>query len=363
MRVAIVAAVALLALPVLAGCIGGEGHSEWAYDVTQLDAARDDGYTGAGIRVGVVDTGIDVTHPSMDHLVDGDDSNGELKGFRDYLRDRFGVDHAHDASGHGTHVTGIISARGSSFQDRLLYGGIDLRGGSQDVLLYVAKVCDEETCSSSALTESLRWMRQQDLDVVSLSLGGQRNPLAINDANRNEINAMIDAGTVVIASAGNSGPCGEETTSDVDAPADIRGVIAVGAIDDDLEVSCISSRGNNGGTNACRTSVFGQQLGRCDPNKKPELVAPGVDILSAWKDGQYVRATGTSQAAPFVTSAVALMLEARGVSLDSREQVMQVKQVLADTARDLQGQSTPHDPAAGYGLVQATAAIDAYAAA
>lgn len=362
MRAVPVAAIALLVLPVLAGCIGGEGRSEWAYDVTGLDAAMADGYTGQGIRVGIVDTGIDVSHPSMDHLLDGDDDNGELKGFRDFLRDRFGVDHAHDAAGHGTHVAGIISAKGSSFQDRLLYGGIDLRGGSPDVLLWVAKVCDDDTCSSSALTEALRWMRQQDLDVVSLSLGGQRNPLAINDANRNEINAMIDAGIVVVASAGNSGPCGEETTSDVDAPADIAGVIAVGAVDDSLEVSCISSRGNNGGTNACRTSVFGQQIGRCDPNKKPELVAPGVDILSAWRDGQYVRATGTSQAAPFVTSAVALMLEASGSSPDSREQVMQIKQVLADTAQKLDGQSRPHDPAAGYGLVQAAAAIGAYAA-
>jgi serine protease AprX len=100
-------------------------------------------------------------------------------------------------------------------------------------------------------------------------------------------------------------------------------------------------------------------MGRCDPDKKPELVAPGVEVLSAWTEGNYVRATGTSQACPFVTSTVALLLEGRP-DLTSRSEVERLKEVLEQTALHVGGQKTPHDDAAGYGIVQAKAAYDAY---
>lgn len=351
-------AVTVLAVVLAAGLSGcfGDARSEWAFDITQLDDARALGRGGAGVRVGILDTGVDVHHNSLDHLVDGNKANGELVGFQDHIRDRFGVSQAYDDVGHGTHVVGIMAARGSSFGDKLLYGGVDLMGAAPDALYYVAKVCGLEGCPVDAIAAALDWMRQVGVDVVSLSLGGDRpGPIVINDAVRDRINALIDGGTVVVASAGNSGP----NNSDVDAPADILGVIAVGAIDDHGRVADISSRGANGGVNQCRSVPLGGTLGRCEPNQKPELVAPGVNVLSAWLDGTYARATGTSQAAPFVAATVALMLQGH-TAPSSRADVMHLKQVLGDTARPVVGQATPHDDAAGYGIVQAAKAIAAY---
>lgn len=356
MRRIVAVAVATLLAATMSGCFG-EGRSDWAYDVTQLSEASDRGLSGAGVRIGVLDTGIDVDHPSLDHLVDGDRDNGELLGFQDHIRDRFGVSEAYDDIGHGTHVIGIMAARGSSFGDKILYGGVDLKGGSPSALYYVAKVCDTQDCPTNAILDALAWMRQVGVDVVSLSLGGDREgPVIINDDIRNAIDSLIDRGTVVVASAGNDGDDG----SDVNAPADIPGVIAVGAIDSDGRVADLSNRGENGGFNTCRTVPLGGTVGRCDPNKKPEVVAPGIHILSAWTDGGYAHADGTSQAAPFVTSVVALMLEGRQPPRD-RADVLALKEVLADTAQHVAGQQVPHDRAAGYGIVQAVAAIDAYA--
>lgn len=339
-----------------AGCLGGESRSEWAYDVTQIDVLAGQGKTGVGVRIGVLDTGINLEHSAFKHLRDGVTVNGELVGFQDFLRGRGGPEEAYDDSGHGSHVVGIMAAQGSTFGDKILYGGIDLRGGSPASQYYVAKVCDDDGCPAQAIQDALEWMGQVNVDIVSLSLGGERGGvIVISDAMREQIDRLINSGTIIVASAGNDGA----TSSDVNAPADIPGVIAVGAIDDRLRVAELSSRGDNGGFNQCRTIPIGQQVGRCDPDKKPEVVAPGINILSTWTGDGYARASGTSQAAPFVTSALALMLQGKPKPTD-RNGVDCVKQILMDTATPLEGQTLPHDEGAGYGLIQAADAAAAY---
>jgi serine protease AprX len=335
----------------LSGCLG-ESRTEWAYEVTQFDDVIK---TGAGIRIGVLDTGIDVGHNSMDHLVDGNNDNGELVGFRDFISGVTGVENAYDDNGHGTHVVGIMGARGSSVGDRILYGGIDLKGASPEARFFVAKVCAEDGCPDSAISDGISWMQANNVDVISMSLGGEKFPITIGDRVRTAVNAAIDDGIVVVASAGNDGPNNE----DVDEPADIEGVIAVGAIEKGEVIWRGSSRGSNDGNNACRGSIpaFGAQIGRCEPHMKPEIVAPGVEILSAWIDGSYVKATGTSQAAPFVASAVALMLQGKP-QLQDREDVYAVKQALVDSAKQVA--SSEHDDAYGYGILQVNGAINAY---
>ncbi|MHB1261572.1 MAG: S8 family serine peptidase [Thermoplasmatota archaeon] len=355
-----VLAIAVFALaPAFAGCFGADaGRTDWAYTMSQLEAANALGRTGKGIRIAMLDTGINVGHPSMDHLRDGDDSNGELKAFRDFLGTAQGASAAFDDDGHGTHVAGIITARGASSLDKL--GGIDLRGGAPDALLISARVCSQDSCDASTLPQAIQWSVAQGADIVSLSLGGEfglRDALqerAIEDA----VQAAIDSGVVVIASAGNKGP----DNADVESPASILEVISVGAVDEAGRVADFSSRGDDAG-NPCRNLPIpgapATLTGRCPPNQKPELVAPGVGILSAWTDGTFVRADGTSQATPFVTAAVALILEGHG-DLPNRAAVLHLKQVLVDTARPLDGQVQPHDEAAGYGLLQAADAVRAY---
>lgn len=336
----------LLITLAFAGCIG-DARTEWAFEETQFNDVKK---TGAGVRIGVLDTGIDVGHQSLDHLTDGNRDNGELLGFRDYIGGGSGVNQAYDDNGHGTHVVGIMGARGSTFGDKILYGGIDLKGASPNAHFYVAKVCGTEGCPDAAIANGLDWLRSQQVDIISLSLGGDKFFITVGDQVRNAVNDAIDDGIVVIASAGNDGP----NNDDVDEPADIEGVIAVGAVEKGGDAWDGSSRGNNGGNNACTGSIFGSSVGRCDPHLKPEISAPGVEILSSWIDESYVRATGTSQAAPFVASAVALMLEGKP-ELRDRDDVYAVKSALVASA-DGQG----HDPALGYGLLQVKDAIAAY---
>ncbi|HUR26515.1 MAG TPA: S8 family serine peptidase [Candidatus Thermoplasmatota archaeon] len=353
------ALVLLAALPGIAGCLGpGSGRTGWAYDLSQIEAVNAGGRTGLGVRIAILDTGINVQHPSMDHLRDGDDSNGELKAFRDFLGTAQGASAAFDDDGHGTHVAGIITARGATSLDKL--GGIDLRGGAPGALLLSARVCSQDSCDASTLPAAIDWAVKQDADIISLSLGGEfglRDALqerAIEQA----VQSAIDSGVVVIASAGNKGP----DNADVESPADIPEVIAVGAVDEQGHVASFSSRGDDEGNPCRQVPIPGLPsgiTGRCHPNQKPELVAPGVGILSAWTGASYVRADGTSQATPFVTAAVALILEGRP-DLPDRAAVLHVKQVLVDTARPVAGQHEPHDEAAGYGLLQAETALRAY---
>lgn len=349
----------LLLCATTAGCLGGEERTQWAFDVTQLGAAYGQGHRGEGVVVAVLDTGINLGHPALTHLDDGKEGNGEVIAFRDFLGSANGVEAAFDDDGHGSHVAGILSARGSSFGDKLTNGGVDLLGASPEVQLVVARVCDHESCEADRIDDAVRWAMQQDADIISMSLGGTGGfelgaggiSLAQDDISR-AINDAIDRGVVVIASAGND----DRDSDDVAFPACIEGVIAVGAVNKGLRVATFSNRGNDR-DDVCTGSVLGNE--RSPPNQKPEVVAPGTDILSAWTSNTYVRASGTSQATPFAAAVVAIMLEGKP-DLDSRSDVLQVKSVLRSTARTLDSQDTPHDAGAGYGLVQATAAKDAY---
>ncbi|MCA1819907.1 MAG: S8 family serine peptidase [Thermoplasmatota archaeon] len=358
MRTTFAVVLALLA-PALSGCLGGEARTEWAFETTQLSSLADAGRTGHGVTIAILDTGINVQHVALRHLVDGNPDNGELVAFQDYMANRNGVASAYDDDGHGSHVAGIIAASGSSLTDKLEYGGINLLGGAPGAKLVVAKVCGVNRCNADAIPKAIQWAVSQHADVINLSLGGVRsNDIFSNlapDRMTQAIQAAVDKGVVVVAAAGNDGPA----NADVSTPADVPDVLAVGAIQEDGAVWENSSRGDDAG-HPCGTSIpiLGAQ-GRCDPNKKPELVAPGVEILSAWTGDKYVRATGTSQATPFVTAAVALLLEGRA-HLTGRSDVVHVKQVLIHAAKPVPGARLPHDPAAGYGLLQAKAAYDAY---
>lgn len=359
-----VLAVVLLLTLTLSGCLGGEARSEWAFEVTGLKDAYADGARGKDVVVAVLDTGINVDHPSLDHLRDGKKGNGELIAYRDFMGTGRTVADAADPNGHGTHVIGIMSARGSSFGDKLVNGGVDLLGASPGIQLAVAKVCDDEGCDPEILDDALRWAIGRGADIISLSLGGVELGLIqtlqapeqsrIQDAIRDAIDDAIDRGIVVVAAAGNEQ---DDGASDVAFPATIEGVIAVGAMDKAGNVAGFSNHGDSQANQCTGGGLF--QSGRCHPHMKPELVAPGVGILSAWSGDAYVRADGTSQATPFVTSVVALMIEASG-PLDSRQDVNVLKRALMDTAKPLDGQARPHDNAAGYGVVQADAAIVAF---
>ena len=239
-----------------------------------------------------------------------------------------------------------------------------LTGGAPNVTLLIARVFTADgTTDNGTIAAAVDWCRTRGADVISMSLGGLTFPaievLLAEDATVSEaaVNRALDAGIYVVAAAGNT-----EVTRDVATPSNVQGVIAVGALNPDLDSKATFSQSglNDGLIIAARQ----------DPNRKPEVMAPGVSITSAMAPGstianttdgcqlQYCELNGTSQATPFVTAALALVLQEipelqpdRSSASNPRDTINLVKQAMSEAAEELTGQDEPHDDGVGYGLV------------
>ena len=174
------------------------------------------------------------------------------------------------------------------------------------------------------------------------------------------VNRAIDQGIFVVAAAGNDG--GSDDDGDVASPGSEDDVICVGAIDTDGSIWSNSSVGSNGGS-----IIPFRPLGRQDPDKKPELVAPGekLAILHAQIDGAnslYAWGSGTSGATVWVSGAIAHLLEHRpdlahnGSSGGTRDTVNNVKEWVQNSVIQQDGQ-TEHDDYYGYGRLKVDALI------
>lgn len=323
--------------------LAGGLASDWAYEMTGLRDAQDRGLSGQGVRVAIVDTGINPSHPSLDHL--------SIVAWKDYVN---GQPQPYDDAGHGSHVAGILAGEGATFGGK--YQGFNMKGAAPGVELVVVKaITSEGTGSSSNVAAGIDFSAQQGADIICLSLGSRSQILNLGDEITQSVNRAIDRGILVVAAAGNTGE--ESDRRDVESPASILEVIAVGAVDEDRRVADFSARGSEDQN----YGSFPLPATRSDPHKKPETVAPGVVIQSAWTGDNYVRASGTSQAAPFVCGGLALLLEAqpalKGTNTD--QLTRQVKNALMNSAEPLAGQRTPHDPRAGYGLFRADSLLNA----
>lgn len=334
---AIMVAVMVIAVA-MTGCLDDPTkaqRSDWAYEMTGLEALYDQGLTGDNVTVAVIDTGIDMGHDEFDDV--------NLVGWRDFVNHE---EKPYDNIGHGTHVAGIIVAHN------------DLRGGAYNVNLLVAQVFqDNGDGDPDHVAAAVRWATDEGADIITLSLGGGRYPVFGTDG-EDAVNEAIDQGVFVVAAAGNS-QNDDDSEDDVKSPASVERVIAVGAIDSSKELAPFSEHGDNEGL---PLYPFDD---REDPHKKVELVAPGVKVISAWKGGGYATASGTSQATPFVASALALLLEAypqyKRANNDDDSAIIQMKDNLMDSAEKLDGQTTPHDDGYGYGLLRADQAFDDWA--
>ncbi|HIF04947.1 MAG TPA: hypothetical protein EYQ80_06055, partial [Candidatus Poseidoniales archaeon] len=205
---------------------------------------------GSGVDVCIVDTGIDLTHPDLAHL--------DLDGWKDFVHQRSSP---YDDEGHGTSMAGILVARNL------------LPGMARGIDLHVAKaIASTGTGSSDDITDAIDWCVDRDVDIISLSLGGAQSVDLIiieTDELRAAVNRALDAGIFVVAAAGNDG--GPDDDGDVASPGSIEDVICVGAIDVDGDIWGNSSVGDNG-------IRFPEHWIRQDPDKKPELVAPGEKL-------------------------------------------------------------------------------------
>ena len=299
----------------------------------QLDLDGID-YDGSGVSLCIVDSGIDMTHSAFKSL--------ELKGWQDFVGNS---EEPFDDNGHGTSMAGSIVADGH------------LKGMARGVDLYVAKALPANGQGEDQdVADAIDWCRAQNVDIISLSLGGSgSNPIIDTDGDRPSEDAAIRAiedGIYVVAAAGNDG--GSDDDGDVASPGNVELVISVGGINRDGTHWSGSSTGDNDGN----FFSLPLMLPRDDPNMKPEVLGPGNEVPILMLDDSYGYASGTSSATAYVSGVLALMLEANPNLTEGDESTIEsVKQLLMDTSKPKPGQDG-HDDDYGYGIIQAARIIE-----
>ncbi|SDL05319.1 S8 family peptidase [Natronorubrum texcoconense] len=260
---------------------------------------------GSGVDVGILDTGIASDHCSL-----------SVAGGRNFTSDGVSTDYE-DRHGHGTHVAGVA---GASDND------LGVVGVAPEANLYAVKVLgDDGSGRYSELIAGIDWCMSNDIELISMSLGGEESSSTLDDA----IDAAHSAGHLLLCAAGNEGnnggdSCDEETMTH---PAMHDDVVAVTAMNENDTLASYSSVGS-----------------------AVDLLAPGTDVNSTTVDNQYAQASGTSVACPFVTGVAALVWETREESGPGPNE--SVREILAESAEEVLGTC-----AEGDGLVDARAAV------
>lgn len=272
-------------------------------------------YTGKGVKVAVLDTGIDVNHPdlnvaggicTLDHLTDC--SKGTTYD---------------DDLGHGTHVAGIIAAQKNN---------IGIVGVAPHVELYAIKALGRGgSGSSTSIAKGIEWAVQNNIDILNLSITTEGPDAEIQKF----LEAAYNSGLIIVGAAGNEG--NQTNSNTVQYPSKYSQVISVSAVAMNKSILSLSSQGS-----------------------QVELAAPGSYIVSTYpkeldnfdaiSDGYYTL-SGTSMAAPHVTGVAALYKE-RFPSISN----IKIRELLTIHALDLG--PIGRDVKYGFGLVQYQKDID-----
>ncbi|UJW59224.1 S8 family peptidase [Bacillus sp. A116_S68] len=268
---------------------------EWGINQINAPKAWESSYTGKGIKVAVLDTGIS-NHSDLS-LAGGVAITEYTSSYS-------------DDNGHGTHVAGIIGAKNNDF---------GIIGVSPDVELYAVKVLDEKGKGRlSDVIAGVEWSIENNMDLINLSLGTPADSQLFNNA----VDKAYNEGILVVAAAGNEG-LADGSGDTVEFPAKYESAIAVSATD---------STNTRGSFSATGPTV--------------EIAAPGVSIRSTLGTNEYTTKSGTSMAAPHVTGVLALLMEA-----EPSYTAVQLREHLQQTSIDIG--PAGRDPHFGYGLVQA----------
>jgi len=249
-------------------------------------------YTGKGVYVGVLDSGV-AAHPDL---------RGKIAAYRDFTAGRRGY---YDDNGHGTHVCGIIA--GSGFVSKGRYRGI-----APGCMLICGKVLDKKGGGSLRnLISGLQWIAEiqsaYPIKILNISIEMESEETIDKrdwEQFKRYIELLWNMNVIVVAAAGNKGP-NPMTLSPI---GECSGCICVGCHDGDYT--------GNGGRLCNEYSSRGPGKdpagGGANPLKKPDIVAPGTDIVSCnyrYNTVPYVAKSGTSMSAPIVSGACALCLQ------------------------------------------------------
>jgi len=277
-------------------------ETPWGVDRIDAEKAHTLNFTGEGVKVAIIDTGIDYTHPDL---------AANYAGGYNFIKT---LKTPMDDNGHGTHVAGIIAAGDND---------TGVVGVAPDAELYALKALGRTGSGYiSDVNEAIDWAIDNNMDVISMSLGSSYNSTSQHAL----CDAAYEKGIVIVASAGN------DYGGAVSYPAAYDSVIAVSATNYTDGIAYFSSTG-----------------------PEVELAAPGVHVNSTYLGGTYTTLSGTSMAAPHVSGVVALLLGANSTMSPS-----EIREILANTSIDLGPEGK--DNYFGYGLLDAATALEGFSA-
>ncbi|MBZ0264804.1 S8 family serine peptidase [bacterium] len=324
----------------------------WSVDIIDAPLVWQDGWTGEGIVVGVIDTGADYTHPDLaDHLWDGGDEFPN-HGYDFDNND----DDPMDDHGHGTHCSGSVLGDGT---------GGDTTGVAYNATLMILKVSIAiDEAAQATIWAAQDFGLEHGVDVTSMSLGYMPAWNPDRTQWRDQYVVLNEAGIVNVVAAGNEGgtipPNSCRTPGDVPSPwanpdeieeGGRGGVISVGATDIQDDIADFSSRGPvtwEGIDGYDDWWLSGDHVGLI----RPDVSGPGVNVTSTQNGGGYTEMSGTSMATPHIAGVVALMLSKAEDLLPE-----DVDEILQTTALDFGDEGK--DNVFGAGRVDAFAAVDA----
>ncbi len=254
---------------------------------------------GQGIKVAMLDTGVDENHPAL---------SGAIDDAKDFTQSRSGPA---DQNGHGTHTAGIVAARKN------------LLGVAPQCRLLIGKVLgDDGSGSGDTVAAGIDWACDAGADVISMSLGSPAADPQILAA----IQRASAKGKFILCAAGNDGAQSQDS---VNYPARWKQTISVAAVDKNGRLCSFSSRG-----------------------AEVDIAAPGQDILSTYLNGAYARLSGTSMATPFVAGITALLVAVHRGAKDAKTPLANDN----DLREHLERTATAvgfvgHDDGYGWGLI------------
>lgn len=228
--------------------------------LTNVQTLWDEGYYGKDVHIAILDTGIDVNHKCLNNRI------VETKNFID------GSEDVTDKNGHGTHVAGIIAANRSKE---------GMTGIAPEVSLHIYKVlADNGNGSHDAIIKALEQGINQKVDIINMSLGGTE----ANEKMHELINKAINNGICVVCASGNEAMGDNGSVDEISYPGFWREVVEVGSVEQDGIISKFSNS-----------------------NYNIDLVAYGGQITSCYPGNKYATTSGTSQATPQISGALALL--------------------------------------------------------